>query len=303
MRKSNPLAALALFATLVLCAVPAGASELPYVLRDTTGFPPPAAGTARLVVMREQLTGNGLKPEFVFVDRTPIGFLPQKAGVTAEIPAGLHKVWLGRGAASRIVWIDFAEGGRYLVRMREAATNAGEWRSDFVLDSPEGYADFAVAKKLQLAIVTPTGMGSLKRNLDRMGWTAKDAKKDSLTRNMVSARLKPPIQYREAYYQDLLDPTQVPMDYEHHTGRLVLDDSALRYFRGDSVAVDIPRDSIETVRYGGFKSGRPNPWIKIGWRVNGAEKAATFAHTSRDSAAAYYNLLFQVLAKDVPPAK
>ena len=77
----------------------------------------------------------------------------------------------------------------------------------------------------------------------------------------------------------------------------MLDDTALRFSRGDSVAVEIPRTAITGVRYGGTKDDRPNAWIKIGYTANGAEHAAAFTCTTNDSATVHYNRLFQELTK------
>jgi hypothetical protein len=180
-----------------------------------------------------------------------------------------------------------------LIRLREIKSDAS-WRADLVLDSSEGYADFAVQKGLQLAITSKSGMGSLERDLQKR---KPNAKRDSLARRSAMAGTRLPIRYSEAWYQDLDAPARISMDYEHHPGQLVLDDRSLRFHRGDTVAVDIPRDSIQTVRYGGHKDNRPNPWIKVGWRVNGKELAATFAPARRDSSTVYYNRMFAELTR------
>jgi len=294
MSKLNLLAAIIFIVLTIGVARPAHA-DAEVVLRDTTSFPPPASGMARLVVARERRLRQDLKPEFVFVDRTPVGQLPQHSGVTAEVPAGLHKVWLGRGTGVE-TWVDMAAGGRYLVRLREVLYD-GQWRADMIQDSPEGYADFAVENGLQLAITTPAGMGSLQRNMEKVKF---DPKADSLTRLKVMARLTPPIALSDAWYQDIDSPPARPGDYELHSGRLVLDGAALRYFHGDSVALEIPRANITSVRYGGTRDDRPNAWIKIGYTENGSGRGAIFTHTTRDSATTSYNRLFQALSKQNP---
>src|SRR5262249_41560901 len=179
MRKLSPLATL-VFIVLTIGATPPAHADADVVLRDTTSFPPPGSGMARLVVSRERRLRQDLKPEFVFVDRTPVGQLPQHSGVTAEVPAGLHRVWLGRGAGGGggggvERWVNMAAGGRYLVRLREVLYD-GQWRADMIQDSREGYADFAVENGLKLAITTPAGMGSLQRNLEKVRF---DPKADS----------------------------------------------------------------------------------------------------------------------------
>jgi hypothetical protein len=272
----------------------ANAQNAPYVLRDTTSFPPPAAGMARLVVARERFLEQGLKPEFVYVDRTPIGMLPQKAAVTAEVPAGWHRVWFGRGANIE-VWLEMEAGGRYLVRLRENLSE-GTWRADLVRDAGDGYADFAKEKGIKLAITSESGMGSLTRDLEKR---KSDAKSDSLARDRAKTQATLPIRFAEAWYQDLLSPSRVPMEYELNPGRLEVDGTTLKFVRGDTTAVEIPRESIEVVRYGGHRDNRPNPWIKIGYRVGGEERAAMFADIRREAATASYNALFAELQKSL----
>lgn len=295
MKKLILLAVLA--APAVMGATPAEAKATPpYVLRDTTGFPPPPSGMARIVVTRERTVEQTWKPEFVFVDGTPVGMLPQKTGVTALVPPGIHRVWLGRGARAE-AWVNMMDGGRYLIRMRETM-DGGAWRADLVRDSPEGYSDFAVAQGLKLAITTPSGMGALNRNLVSLKWSAAA---DSAARQQASHLAPLPILFSGAWFQDLLDPKYEKVQYMQHPGRLVIDETSVRYYQADTVAVDISRASIENVRFGGIRDNRPNPWIKIAWRANGEEKASAFAHSRPDSATIYYNRLFGELTKTSSP--
>jgi hypothetical protein len=293
-KKSSCSAAFVLLVSTLACVAPAVAQP-DVVQRDTTGFPAPGPGMARLVIVRERQLRQDPKPEFVFVDRTPVGVILPKTGVTAIVPAGMHKVWLGRGL-NVATWVNAAADGRYLLRMREVIAN-GTWYADFVMDSPEGYAEFATANGFKLAVSGPGSMGSLERNLEKV---KNDPKADSLARVRAIARATTPIQIRDAWYRDLDSPPTDPMEYEHHSGKLVLDDTALRFTRGDTVAVEIPRSAITSARYGGTKDDRPNAWIKIGYTANGADRAAAFTCTTNDSATVHYNRLFQELAKQKP---
>ena len=294
MKKSTVFAAFVLLVSTSLCVAPAGAQP-DVVLRDTTGFPAPDPGMARLVIVRERLLRQDPKPEFVYMDRTPVGVIQPKTGVTTIVPAGMHKVWLGRGL-NVATWVNAAPDGRYLLRMREVIVN-GTWYADLIMDSAEGYAEFAQANGFKLAVSGPGSMGSLERNLQKV---KNDPKADSLARMRAIARATPPIQIREAWYRDLDNPPKQPMGYEDHPGKLVLDDTALKFTRGDTVAVEIPRSAITAVRYGGTKDDRPNAWIKIGYTSKGAERAAAFTSTTNDSATMNYNRLFQELTKKTP---
>src|SRR5262245_43862209 len=200
MKESSLVGALVLLVSNMAFVVPAGAQP-DVVLRDTTGFPAPDPGMARIVVVRERQLRQDPKPEFVYVDRTPVGVILPKTGVTVLVPAGVHKVWLGRGLKV-VAWVNAAPGGRYLLRMREVIVN-GTWYSDFVMDSAEGYADFAAANGFKLALSGPGSMGSLQRNLDKV---KEDPKSDSLDREKAKARATLPIEVAEAWYQDIDAP-------------------------------------------------------------------------------------------------
>jgi hypothetical protein len=289
-----------LFAVFVLLVSTAGVvatahAQHDYVLRDTTGFPPPDPGMARLVIVRERQLRQDPKPEFVYVDRTPVGVILPKTGVTAIVPAGPHRVWLGRGLNVG-AWVNAAPDGRCLLRMREVIVN-GTWYADLIIDSPEGYAEFAQANGFKLAVSGPGSMGSLERNLQKV---KNDPRADSLARLRAIARATLPIQVAEAWYQDLDSPPRLAMEYEHNPGRLVVDESALRFSRGDTVAVEIPRSAMTSVRYGGTKDDRPNAWIKISYTADGAERRAAFACARGDSATIHYNRLFEELSKTRP---
>ena len=294
MKKWNLFVALVLLVSSVGVVSPAHAQP-DVVLRDTTGFPAPGPGMARLVIVRERQLRQDPKPEFVYVDRTPVGVILPKTGVTTIVPAGMHKVWLGRGL-NVSTWVNAAPDGRYLLRMREVIVD-GTWYADFVMDSPEGYADFAKQNGFQLAVSGPGSMGSLERNLEKV---KNDPKADSLARLKAIARATPPIQVADAWYQDLDAPPKLSAEYENNSGKLVLDDARLRYYRGDSVSVEIARSAITAVRYGGTRNDRPNAWIKIGYTKDGAERGAIFTSTRQDSATMNYNRLFQELSKQKP---
>jgi hypothetical protein len=291
MKKSSLLLGFVLLMSTFTCVTPA-AAQPDVVLRDTTGFPAPDPGMARLVIVRERQLRQDPKPEFVYVDRTPVGVILPKTGVTVLVPAGMHKVWLGRGL-NVATWVNAAADGRYLLRMREVIVN-GTWYADLIQDSAEGYAEFAQANGFKLAVSGPGSMGSLQRNLEKV---KNDPKADSLARKRALARATPPIQVAEAWYVDLDSPPEQSMEYEHSPGTLVLDGSTLRFSHGDRVAVEIPRSDITAVRYGGTKNDRPNAWIKIGYTVSGGERSAAFTTTRQDSATVNYNRLFSELTK------
>jgi hypothetical protein len=273
----------------------AASAQSPYMLRDTTSFPPPREGTARVLVARERFMGQGLKPEFVLVDSMPIGQLPQKAAVTAEIPAGWHRVWLGRGTRAG-VWMEFVAGGRYLVRVREEGTETN-WKVDLVRDSRDGYADFAVAKGMQLAVATQAGLDAIARDMKKRMPDPKVLATE-VEKSKTAAVL--PIAVKEVWYLDLMDESDAAQEFEQHTGTLTLDGTTLKYVREDGKIVEVPRSAITSIRYGGHRRNMPNPWIKIGYQENGAEKGVAFAETDRVTATATYNRLFAELEKTMP---
>ena len=266
-----------------------------YVLTDTTSLPPPADGTARLVDARDMTNiSENLKPEFVLLDRTPVGLLPQRAAVTMEVPAGWHRVWLGRGASSPGVYMEFVPDGRYLLRLRESV-EGGTWRGDLVRENGSGYISFAKSRDMQLAIMDKKGRDALQRNIDKL--TPDVWAKDSTARLDAIAKAKLPIVIKEAWYLPIANEDAPAGDWDNHPGTLTVDERSLRFARGDSVVVEIPRDSIQDVYFGSQRGGSENPWIKLGYTTAAGDQGVRFADASPSTATESYNRLFAELSK------
>jgi hypothetical protein len=265
-----------------------------YTLRDTTSLPPPAAGMARLVVARDMRILDVADEEFVFLDRTPLGKLPQRTALATEVTPGWHRVWLGRGRSSQ-VWMEFAPGARYLLRLRERVTD-NVWRGDLVRESGEGYAEFALGRGMKLAVLDKRGEQELLKDLGRRTPTARE---DSTALAKARAGAALPIVIREAWYLPL------PSDESSHlwmnsAGTLTLDATSLRYTRGDSLVLEIPRTSVTDVYFGAQKGNVENPWIKVGYRLGETPRSAGFADASLPTATENYNRLFAELARTLP---
>ena len=284
--------ALAWIATGMTSSAFAAAQGRGYVLRDTTSLPRPAAGKARLVVARDMWLVKDLKPEFVFVDRMPVGMLPQRTVVTAEVEPGWHRVWLGRGSNAE-VWMEFAPDASYLLRVRETDAD-GTWEGDMVREAPEGYAQFALGKEMQLAIMDDTGREALLRHEGNPSNAT--AKQDSIKRANAIAKAALPIVIEEGWYM-ALPSKAAPGDYHNNPVKLSLDERSLRFTRADTTVLEIPRTEITDVRFGSEKGGEVNPWIKIGYREGGTDRGAAFADAKRWTSTENYNRLFAELAK------
>lgn len=274
----------------------AGQQKRGYMLRDTTSLPPPAAGKSRLLVARDMTVTQDLKPEMVYVDRLPLGILPQKAAVTGEIEPGWHRVWLGRGGNAE-VWINFESGGRHLLRLREIG-GQGYWDADLVQESVEGYAGFAVGRGMKLAVMDSRGRGALERDLGKP--SNAQALKDSTARAHALDMARLPIVIKDAWYLPFPSNT-APSDYQNKPGRLTLDVVSLHFTRGDSTVIEIPRADITSIRFGSSRGGGSQPWIKIGYKFQGNEIGAIFTDTHVSTATDSYNRLFRELAKGPAP--
>jgi hypothetical protein len=296
------LIALCAFAWICLgSAAPSLAAPKPqrgYMLRDTTSLPPPAPGMARLVVSRDMRIHSELKPEFLYVDRTPVGFLAQLTAVTTEVSPGWHHVWFGRGSPAE-VWMEFVPDARYLLRLREIQSGNGTWRADLVREGADGYAQFALGRGMQLSVMDERGRGALERNL---GHPSNAEKADSTAREKARADGALPIVIHEVW--GLPIPSDAPATvWQNHSGTLTVDDQSLRLMRADTLVVAIPRDSVTSVYFGSQKGGQENPWIKVGYRENGVEKGVALADANRSTATWNYNRLFAELVKRMmPPA-
>jgi hypothetical protein len=285
--------ALCAFACLILSS--SAFAQKGFVLRDTTALPPPAAGMARLVVARDMAPTEYLKPEFVFVDSTPVGVMPQRTAVTTEVPAGWHRVWLGRGSKAE-VWMEFVPDGRYLLRLREIFSG-GTWRGDLVRESGEGYAEFALNREMKLAVMDARGKQDLEKDLKKVV-----RKWDPQAREKATASAALPIVIQEAWFLPIPSDAD-PGTWQNHTGVLTLDGKSLRFVRADTLVVEIPRESMTNVRFGNMKGGLPNPWIKVGFREDMLDKGATFADATSiaPTATQSYNRLFAEIEKGLAP--
>ena len=291
MKRFGPLA------TLIGILFTIGATQLAqaqeaYVLRDTTSLPAPAKGKARLLVSRERLLDQGLKPEFVFLDGKPFGMLPPRTASTGEVAPGWHRVWLGRGASAE-AWFYAEAGGRYLVRLREEAID-GTWRSDMIRDSRDGYLELTQAKGMKLAVTTESGYATIQRNLKKL---KPNAKADSTARAKALAAARLPIVIKGAWYDDLVNPAQVPAAWELHGGTLTVDAKNVTFVRHDTTVVTIPRKSITLLRYGGIRSHRVNPWLYVYYKVDGSQHGAAFVDPASGKGTPSYNHLFTELEK------
>jgi len=276
-------------------ALAAPKQEDGYMLRDTTELPPPAAGMARLVIARDMRVLEVLREEYVFCDRTPLGLLAQRTAIAVEVPPGWHRVWLGRGRTAS-VWMEFVADGRYLLRLREQMV-AGAWRGDLVRESGAGYAEFALGRGMQLAVMDARGAEKLKKDLGRAPSNA--AQKDSTARAQAMARAALPVVIQEAWYLPI--PSDAPPNqWQTHTGTVTVDDKSLRFVRADTLVIEIPRASITDVYFGAQKGGTENPWVKVSYKENGEERGATFADAVTFTSTDNYNRLFAELVKGLP---
>jgi hypothetical protein len=273
----------------------AGEQKDGYMLRDTTGLPPPATGMARLVIARDMRVLEILREEYVFCDRTPLGLLAQKTAIATEIPPGWHRVWLGRGRSAS-VWMEFVPDGRYLLRLREQMV-AGAWRGDLVREAGTGYAEFALGRGMQLAVMDARGRQKLLKDLGHA--PADSARRDSSAVAQAMARAALPIVIKEAWYLPL--PSDAPASqWQSHTGTITLDDKSLRFVRADTLVIEIPRASVTDVYFGAQKGGAESPWIKVSYKENGTEREATFADAVAFTSTDNYNRLFAELARGLP---
>ncbi|HTO90110.1 MAG TPA: hypothetical protein VMJ70_03165 [Candidatus Sulfotelmatobacter sp.] len=298
MRLSIALCALVCIA----CGVVGSAGAQPvqqrrgYVLRDTTSLPPPDPGMARLVVARDMQKLQDLKPEFVFVDRTPFGILAQSTAVTGMVTPGWHRVWLGRAGQGE-VWVEFVAGGGCLLRLRETMMT-GVWHGDLVREGAEGYAHFALKKGLKLSVMDSRGRDALARNMAKPG--AGTAAEDSVARERAMTNAVLPIVIKEAWYLPIPSDAH-PGEWENHPGTLTIDEKSVRYTQADSLVLEIPRESVTSVYFGAQKGDHINPWIKVGYKEGDLDRGATFADANESTATENYNRIFGELAKRLAP--
>lgn len=262
-----------------------------YTLSDSIKVAPPAAGRALLVVTRELVArAMSTKEELVYLDESPLGFLPEKTALLREIDPGFQRVWaLGSGANAE-TWLDVKPNRIYLLRMRQTEVQ-GNLYSDFVRETPRGYRKYARERGIRISNLTEKGTPWMAKKLGqyRQGTPppADTSRANAMRRNSL------PIVREEARYRDPAVDKDVAQR-DDSIGRFEMDAKSI-HFEDAKRELTIPLEAVAMVQYAGTFWDTPPAWFRVTYRQGEAEREALFSAASYPGSTAFYNAVFGVL--------
>ncbi|HET7225852.1 MAG TPA: hypothetical protein VFK69_09075 [Candidatus Eisenbacteria bacterium] len=274
---------LAMWVALALCALPvaARAADPRFRLSAAGGLPAPGAGQAVVVLVREQFVRQTpMKPERVFVESTPLGWLPQAGYVVARVAAGVHTFW-GPLNCPPLTFRARA-GSTWLVRLRESIDQNDALHSHWLFDDPGNFAGLADELELREARVTARGVRELSERADQ---APAPAAPDTRTQFDGIVSQLTPAHPRERYAGVL---TLEPDSLRYAVDVPVTQGSSERVF----MSLSIPWQNVRRVHFGGSASSDTLPWLAVDYDERGQRRTATFAHANPADAFDAYDAMF-----------
>jgi hypothetical protein len=259
-------------------------AEPPYRLVDSTAIEMPTPGRAALYLTREQLArATPLKPEALFLDGVPLGYLPQRSFLGSDsLAPGQH--CLAGLAGMPEFCMRVRAGERVLLRLREIVDADDHLAMEWLRDDPDRIESLARDGPLRRAITTPQGMRVLARHTAHRVTSAEPA--------LASAPL--PITLDEAWLEIATESEDGSSLRHRASWRLVVDSISVHAI-SNRYALDVPISGIRRVHFGGVRQGSPNPWIEIEYGNDGETRIVAFADSRPESATRSYNAIFGAL--------
>lgn len=276
---------LALFAAFLVSAdaAPAASRDKRFAFTDTKPDLAPPASAGHLVLVREQIVRkNPMPPERLYLDARPLGYLPQRGVVVAEVGPGLHRLEGVLGCPPLV--FEIGPGERVLLRLREVIDEQDAVRARWLLEDPDFAGDLIDQMELLNVQVTPRGLEELARR-----WRTVDVamRADSiLAPQAPGAALVIP----EAWFEHPLDPLNWRRDFSTYSGRLEIGAREITYAmdrRNRDVRVAIPIADVVGLRFGGIRSAGVAPWLDLFYRSEGQTLRASFADAGPEPEAGY----------------
>jgi len=286
------------------------ASPLQAAPRFKLGEPPalvPATPEQSVLYLtREQFVrALSLPAEEVFLDDVPLGYLPQRAYLASRVAPGRHRLWGVIGCPD--LTLDVRPGRAYLLRLREVIDSNDLVSPRWLSDDPGSIDDLVRSTGITRASPTPRGLQALQNKVGRKRGrhdpaavgTKPGAPDSSLKPRgpgaiVITGLPELPLVFDATWHLETLDQVQSESAFSGNVGKLAFDGSSLRY-RSRKETLEIPCDSVTSVRYGGTVSSDLNPWIEVGYRTSSGLKADSFADSRSSQALDTYNRLFAAL--------
>lgn len=291
-------AALALGAIAVSLAGNAAAAPVPsrdrrFTFDDAKPDLAPRPGVTRLVLVREQIVRkNPMVPERLYLDGQPLGWLPQRSVVVADVSPGTHRLEGIVGSPPLV--IDCPAGEVVLLRLREVIDEQDAVRARWLLEDPEFAGD--LVEQMELLTTTPTARGTADL-VRRWRTVKKEARPDTVLAPDDSVTV---VAVEEVWFEHPLDPVNLRRDFTTYAGRLEIGPREISYAadrRQRGVRVSIRYQDVVGLRFGGTRSATPQPWIDLYYRSEGETLRASFADAGAESEAGYNRMFAAIRAR------
>lgn len=270
-----------------------------YLATDSIAFAFPDSGSAMVYASREEFVRfNHLPPEHLYVDRAPLGLLPQQSYFWAALPPGRHCI-SGIAHASDVCF-ECRAGRTYFLRLQEMILEGDNMSAHLLFDDPQSIP--RIVKKSRLSRVTMTDEGAEYLR----GRVVYDLGPPGAGAPAAAPATSAPVAMEKIWYEDPLDPVNLKKDFSGLTGRLVLTADTVHYRMRERVAMalnqwklvvdslDIAGSQILKISYGGQRFTGTNPWVDISYENSTGVHIASFADSRPEEADATYNRIFEL---------
>jgi hypothetical protein len=282
------LAGAAAAVLLGIAAPPLAGADPNFKLGDDPVFLEPEPGRAVLYVAREQFARlQPLRPEKLHLDAAPLGILPQGGYLAIAIEPGTRCVAGIHGIPA--LCLEYRAGRAYLLRLREVIDEQDHLHAHWLLDDASAIRGIVGESRLEPVSLTERGRQALEKRFAekaaaRAGGPVLNAEPSGAT-----------VSFEPVLSQDLGRGRHSSIAAEpERPGRVVVTAERLQVTIGQLV-LDVPLDSIETVRYGGTRPSGPTPWLNVQYSSGGRSELVAFADAREERAVETYNRLFAVL--------
>ena len=255
-----------------------------FQLSDTTTLPPIVSDQARIVIAREQFVRTtALRAEPLYLDGAPLGVLPQRAFIVANVAPGRHCVAGFVGMPT--VCLDCRAGRDYFLRLRETIDDNDHLLFDWVREEPARVAPLIAESHLKRATTTPKGMKFLAKRISHVRATATPEFAPSAGMAFAADSM---------WYDDPLDTKSLRASFKRELVRVSVDPAAITVTQKSGPLV-VPFVHVTRVHFGGVRYGSLNPWLDVEYDDGGTARAISLADSRLENSAATYNRLFGVV--------
>ncbi len=255
------------YVLLLLLASPAWPGEK-YVKSDSPVFLEATPDRALVYFVEPSPQPGTVK---VYLDKTPIAFLPRKSYTAVRVEPGYRLVW-GRTNSE---WIEFKRGRTYLLLYIQTGQSSSAW----FMENPEFIHPLVLQRKLAHVTTPEAGLERLRAKLENK--YKKALKQAGSKGGVVLPKTFSPAKYGTEGTR--MDFVKLSMKWPSRHSALTIDEKSVEY-KSKKKEVVIPVSEIRQVSLGVFgTSGFDQPWIRVSHGRAEAPKNAYFVADNYNS--------------------